>query len=165
MQRLVSLELLSAVINPAAKALSWKLLPRCLFQRALERSLCVSGEDSAGRLPYVVSLSDVVIRTVATELVMRRAPVDAVHASILPSWSRTGEQRDLIAEFHFRPDNLDRDGFKDLYAAASNHLEKVDNERGFRYDKLRIEVSGPTQPHLTLIVCSGSSRDDNRSNY
>lgn len=83
---------------------------------------------------------------------MRRAAFDAVHASILPSWSRTAEQRDMIAEFQFRPDNLDRDGFKDLYAAASKHLETVENVRGFRYDKLRIEVSGPTQPHLTLIV-------------
>lgn len=52
---------------------------------------------------------------------------------ILPSWSRLAEQRDLIAEFQFRPDNLDRDWYKDLYNAASKHLEMVDNERGFRY--------------------------------
>lgn len=72
--------------------------------------------------------------------------------AILPSWSRTAEQRDLIAEFQYRPEKLDREGFKDLYTAASDCLEAIDQERGFRYDKLRIEVSGPTQPHLTLIV-------------
>lgn len=89
---------------------------------------------------------------VVTELVLRRAPIDAVYASIHPSWSRTAEQRDMVAEFQYRPEKLDHNEFKNIYTAASAHLEKVDQERGFRYDKLRIEVSGPTQPHLTLIV-------------
>jgi hypothetical protein len=83
---------------------------------------------------------------------LRHTPNAAVHASILPSWSRTAEQRDLIAEFQYRPEKLDRDEFKNLYIAASDCLEALDQEWGFRYDKLRIEVSGPTQPHLTLIV-------------
>lgn len=83
---------------------------------------------------------------------LRRAPTDAVFASILPSWSRTAEQRDLIADFQYRPEKLDRDEFKNLYTAASDCLIAIDGERGFRYGKLRIEVSGPTQPHLTLIV-------------
>jgi hypothetical protein len=58
----------------------------------------------------------------------------------------------MIAGFQYRPERLDHDEFKNLYTAASAHLEKLDQERGFRYDKLRIEVSGPTQPHLTLIA-------------
>ena len=58
----------------------------------------------------------------------------------------------MIAEFQYRPEKLDREGFKNLYTATSDCLEAIDQERGFRYDKLRIEVSGPTQPHLTLIV-------------
>jgi hypothetical protein len=51
----------------------------------------------------------------------------------------------MIAGFQYRPERLDHDEFKNLYTAASAHLEKLDQERGFRYDKLRIEVSGPTQ--------------------
>lgn len=58
----------------------------------------------------------------------------------------------MISEFQFRPKKLDRNEFAHLYSAASVHLEEVDRGPGFRYDTLRIEVSGPTQPHLTLIV-------------
>jgi len=104
-------------------------------------------------LPYACDFADFhLLLAVATELVLRRAPDEAVHASILPSWSRTAEQRDLIAGSQYRPEKLDRDEFKKLYLAASECLEELDQERGFRYDKLRIEVSGSTQPHLTLIV-------------
>ena len=85
---------------------------------------------------------------------MRRAPTDAVFASILPSQRRTAKQRSIISEFQFRPKKLDRKEFTHLYSAASVHLEEVDRGPGFRYDTLRIEVSGPTQPHLTLIVRS-----------
>jgi hypothetical protein len=92
------------------------------------------------------------LRTVATELVLRRAPTDAVYASILPSQRRTAKQKSMISEFQFRPKKLDRDEFTHLYSAASVHLEEVDRGPGFRYDTLRIEVSGPSQPHLTLIV-------------
>jgi hypothetical protein len=91
---------------------------------------------------------------VATELVLRRAHTDAVFASILPSQRRTAKQKTMISKFHFQPKKLDRNDFTDLYSAASAHLEEVDRGPGFRYDTLRIEVSGPTQPHLTLIVRS-----------
>lgn len=83
---------------------------------------------------------------------MRRAPCDAVYASILPSSSRTAKQREKILEFQYRLEKLDREEFRNLFTLASDHFEAVDQAQGFRYDKLRIEVSGPTQPHLTLIV-------------
>ncbi|GAB7336358.1 hypothetical protein MBLNU13_g09088t1 [Cladosporium sp. NU13] len=61
----------------------------------------------------------------------------------------------MISEFQFWPKKLDRNELTYLYSAASVHLEDVDRGPGFRYDTLRIEVSGPTQPHLTLIDLPG----------
>ncbi|GAB7336357.1 hypothetical protein MBLNU13_g09088t2 [Cladosporium sp. NU13] len=89
------------------------------------------------------------------ELVLRRTPADAVFASILPSQRKTAKQRSMISEFQFWPKKLDRNELTYLYSAASVHLEDVDRGPGFRYDTLRIEVSGPTQPHLTLIDLPG----------
>jgi len=66
----------------------------------------------------------------------------------------------MVLEFQFRPKQLDRNEFTRLYSAASVHLEEVDRGPGFRYDTLRIEVSGPTQPHLTLIVSSCVVNED-----
>jgi hypothetical protein len=72
----------------------------------------------------------------------------------MPSQRRTVDQGRIISNFHFRPEKLDRSEFTRIYSAASALLEEVDGGPGFRYDTLRIEVSGPKQPDLTLVVSS-----------
>jgi len=121
--------------------------------------IVVCGDQSSGKSSLLEAIAQLpfpagsgAVTMFATELVLRRDPCDAVYASILPSWSRTVKQREAILKFQYRPEKLDRDEFRNLFALASDHLEAVDQTQGFRYDKLRIEVSGPTQPHLTLIV-------------
>jgi hypothetical protein len=123
--------------------------------------IVVCGDQSSGKSSLLEAIAQVpfpagsgAVTMFATELVLRRAPFDAVYASILPSWSRTANQRETILEFQYRPEKLDRNEFGHIFTMASDHLEAVDQAQGFRYDKLRIEVSGPTQPHLTLIVSS-----------
>jgi len=121
--------------------------------------IVVCGDQSSGKSSLLEAIAQVpfpagsgAVTMFATELVLRRAPCDAVYASIPPSWSRTAKQRETILKFQYRPEKLDRDKLSNLFTLVSDHLEAVDKAQGFRYDKLRIEVSGPTQPHLTLIV-------------
>jgi hypothetical protein len=71
----------SVAINRAGKAHSWRLSPKCRSFPSGSAALAIF----------------------STERVLRRAPFDAVYASILPSWSRTSRQRKVILKFQYRP--------------------------------------------------------------
>ena len=89
----------------------------------------------------------------ATELILRRGPAEKLAINIRPSEKRSGEEKKRLAEFKGPTDNLDE--FPALIEAAKKVMG-IDSEfKAFSEDILRVELSGPEQPHLTLVDLPG----------
>lgn len=94
--------------------------------------IVVYGDQSSGKSSLLEAIAQVsflagsgAATMFATELVLRRPSTDAVRTSILPSWSRTVEQRMKIAEIQRQFERLDRDEFNNLFCSVSEHLEAI----------------------------------------
>jgi hypothetical protein len=106
--------------------------------------------EALTRLPYPKGSWD--MQRCATELVMRHAAKPRVQASIRPDSSR--ELADVIhlQEFKYSSQVTSHVETLRLFRRAIGHLEQLQSASGYWYDTLRIEISGPSQSPLTLIV-------------
>ena len=138
--------------------------------------IIVCGDQSSGKSSVLEAISgltfpskDNLCTRFATELILRRDPVVRVDVSILPHHQRTKAEQAVLANFtaELDPDSLDIGpiiesakvamGLDDgLPNGAVNGVDAaVDSGKRFSNDVLRIQLSGPTQPHLTLVDLPG----------
>ena len=92
------------------------------------------------------------------EFVMRYAANPRVYASIRPSPTRVKTTIRHLREFKYTSQVVSQSETERLFRKAAGHLNKLQLQSGYWHDTLRIEVSGPTQLPLTLIVSPPRAR-------
>ena len=106
--------------------------------------------EALTQLPFPPRSSE--MQCSATELVMRYAPNPRVYASIRPDPSRLIEDTLYLRRFRYMSQVVSQSETERLFCNAIGHLNKLQSTSGYWYDTLRIEISGPTQLPLALIV-------------
>ncbi|OCL09850.1 hypothetical protein AOQ84DRAFT_220322 [Glonium stellatum] len=104
--------------------------------------LIVCGDQSSGKSSVLQAISRVKFPTkgtlctrFATELVLRRAVNEKISVSIRPGGNLTEEETSRLSSFHGQLSSL----------SEFIHFKNV----------LRVEIRGPTQPHLTIVDLPG----------
>jgi len=127
----------------------------------------VCGDQSSGKISVLEALSgiqfprkDNLCTRFATEVILRRGSKKSAKASIVPGTDRTEQETVKLLAFQRQDVNLT--GFKTLVHEARDAMGLDLNARAFGTDILRIELSGPTQPHLTLVDLPGLFQAGNK---
>ncbi|OQN95561.1 hypothetical protein B0A48_18496 [Cryoendolithus antarcticus] len=122
--------------------------------------LVVCGDQSAGKSSVLEGISGVPFPTkdnlctrFATEVVLRRDAKSRAHVTILPDGDRPDEEKEELRGFKAPTSGLE--DLSDLAEMAKDRMGLNRNGKAFSRDILRIELSGPDQPHLTLVDLPG----------
>jgi hypothetical protein len=123
--------------------------------------LIVCGDQSAGKSSVLEAISgglrfptkDTLCTRFAIELILRRSPISQANITIIPDDQRPRKERDSLA--NFKPPTISLEGFSKIVDAAANAMGIDGTQKSFSKDVLRVELSGPTQPHLTLVDLPG----------
>ena len=129
--------------------------------------IIVCGDQSSGKSSVLEAVSGVRFPTkdnlctrFATELVLRRGLEAKVTVGITPGEDRDAEEKAALSAFKV-PDALVED-FPSLVEAAKEAMGLNANPKAFSSDVLRVEVTGPSQPHLTLVDLPGLIHAENK---
>ena len=122
--------------------------------------LIVCGDQSSGKSSVLEAISGLQFPTkenlctrFATELILRRADEFGVTASIHSDEDRPSAEQERIRRF--KSSTVDLAQFATIVKDAENHIGVGTSDHMFSKDILRVEVSGPTQPQLTLVDLPG----------
>lgn len=127
--------------------------------------IIVCGNQSSGKSSVLEAISRVrfpaksnICTRFATEVVLRRSPREKITVSIEPGTSRTNEQerqklRDFSSETFSSSGDLPT--LIDLAKECMGLSSADAPNSGFSDDVLKVEISGPEQPDLTLVDLPG----------
>ncbi|KAF7558900.1 hypothetical protein G7046_g5252 [Stylonectria norvegica] len=122
--------------------------------------IIVCGDQSSGKSSVLEAISGVAFPVQSnlctrfpTELVLRKALVSGVNVSIVPHQSRKPEERESLGKFNERLENFDE--MPDLIERAKIAMGIMTQGKAFSNDLLRVEISGPERPHLTIVDLPG----------
>lgn len=122
--------------------------------------IAVCGDQSSGKSSCLEAISgipfprkDTLCTRFATELVLRKSPTDSVFVKIVPSQQRSRKESEELSNFQYTLQSFEELPQLTELARAVMGLDKAGS--GFSSDILRIEISGPTRPHLTVIDLPG----------
>lgn len=129
--------------------------------------IIVCGDQSAGKSSVLEAISgmsfptkDNVCTRFATELILRRHPTESVKISITPGSDRYQQEKDLLQRWQPQ-ENIKDVGLESVIEEAKS-IMGLTTSRLFSNDILRVELSGPTQPHLTMVDLPGLFRAGNK---
>lgn len=121
--------------------------------------LIVCGDQSSGKSSVLEAISSIPFPTkdklctrFATEIILRRTLTTKVSVRIDPSSTRSEADKERLLKFQ---------GTLDSFEDLPNLLEKASDEMGisssisFSSDALRVEISGPALPYLTIVDLPG----------
>lgn len=122
--------------------------------------IIVCGDQSSGKSSVLEAISGMSFPTkdnlctrFATELILRRSPVVGVKVQINPGVERSSDEKKKLAAFNYAEAVLD---ISKVVEKAKDAMGLNDGkEKVFSTDILRVEISGPTQPHLTMVDLPG----------
>lgn len=133
--------------------------------------IIVCGDQSSGKSSVLQAISgmsfptkDSLCTRFATELILRHTDdtEGTCRVTISPGADRSDEERKRLEEFQYF-EIPDQDNIGELVDKAKDAMG-VGNDTGrtFCKDVLRIELSGLTQPHLTIVDLPGLFREHKR---
>ncbi|KAI4226462.1 MAG: hypothetical protein LQ349_006877, partial [Xanthoria aureola] len=130
--------------------------------------LIVCGDQSSGKSSVLEAISgvpfprkDSLCTRFATEVILRRATDELISVSLVPGKTRSFQERDVLSGFHH--DLSSRENFPALFEKAKQAMGlDALGSLAFSEDILRVEVSGPTQPQLTVVDLPGLIHSENR---
>ncbi|CAJ2503470.1 Uu.00g108640.m01.CDS01 [Anthostomella pinea] len=121
--------------------------------------IIVCGDQSSGKSSVLEAISGMSFPTkdnlctrFATELILRRSTDPGVIAHIIPGAERSGEEKKRLEAFEYKLDDLD---IGQVVEDAKEVMGLNGNNKVFSSDILRVEISGPSQPHLTMVDLPG----------
>lgn len=129
--------------------------------------IIVTGDQKAGKSSVLEAISgikfpakDTLCTRFATELVLRRGPRKSPRVSITPGEGRYDKDRETVEAWEPKA-SIETNGLEAVTAEAER-LMADPFPRRFYDDILRIELTGPDQPHLTMIDLPGLFRAGNK---
>lgn len=129
--------------------------------------IIVCGDQSAGKSSVLEAISGMSFPTkdnlctrFPTELVLRRDAIPGVKITITPGPDRSASEREKLLSFKTSLNNTG-DGLTLVTDQAKNAMG-ISDTKVFSADALRVEICGPTQPHLTMVDLPGLFRAGNR---
>ncbi|KAK4233831.1 interferon-induced GTP-binding protein Mx [Achaetomium macrosporum] len=130
--------------------------------------IIVCGDQSSGKSSVLEAISGVsfpvksnLCTRFPTELVLRRAPRISADVSIVPHESRPEAERKALLAFREELDSFDN--LPQLVERAKAEMGITAYGRAFAKDILRIEVTGPDHPHLTIVDLPGLIHSETKS--
>ena len=128
--------------------------------------IIVCGDQSAGKSSVLEATSGMSFPTkdnlctrFATELVLRRDPNSSVRVSINPGPERSAAEKEQLGRFQLEM-SAQNPNLGHVVDTAKEAMGLSDSKR-FSTDTLRVELSGPSQPHLTMVDLPGLFRAGN----
>jgi hypothetical protein len=125
----------------------------------------VCGDQSSGKSSVLEAISGVsfpvksnLCTRFPTELILRKTPHAGVSVSIVPDHSHNEAERTSLSNFRETLDGFH--ALPDLIESAKRAMAIDSFGRGFSKDLLRIEISGPDRPHLTIVDLPGLIQPD-----
>ncbi|KAK1237924.1 hypothetical protein MKX08_002503 [Trichoderma sp. CBMAI-0020] len=122
--------------------------------------IIVCGDQSSGKSSVLEAISGVsfpvksgLCTRFPTELILRTAPNTSVKVSIIPHQPLGKNEKDSLSDFHEKLDSLQE--LPDLIENAKAVMGIKTLGKAFSNDLLRIEISGPDRPHLTIVDLPG----------
>ncbi|GKZ37752.1 hypothetical protein AbraIFM66950_009435 [Aspergillus brasiliensis] len=122
--------------------------------------IIVCGDQSSGKSSVLEAISGVsfpvksnLCTRFPTELVLRKDTNVGVRVSIVPHHSRSEAEQRSLGSFCEELDGFD--GLPQLVDNAKAAMGISTHGKAFSNDLLRIEVSGPDRPHLTIVDLPG----------
>ncbi|KAG5974698.1 hypothetical protein E4U55_008091 [Claviceps digitariae] len=124
--------------------------------------IVVTGDQSAGKSSVLEAISGISFPTkdnlctrFATELSLRRSPWTGVKVSIIPGKSCTPTQQKKLQKFAPKIEEGSKIDLGNVIELAKDAMGITSKLKTFSDDILRVEVSGPQQPHLTMVDLPG----------
>lgn len=118
--------------------------------------IAVCGDQSSGKSSCLEAISgipfqrkDTLCTRFATELVLRKSLTESVVVNIVPSQQRSKKESQELANFQYTLESFEE--LPALIESAKVILGLDKPGSGFSSDILRIEISGPTRPHLSVV--------------
>lgn len=129
--------------------------------------IIVCGDQSAGKSSVLEGISgmrfptkDGLCTRFVTELVLRRGNKTSTKVFITPGEGRYDKEKDDLERWQPRA-SIDKDGLEAVTREAMEAMG-VPVAQKFYDDILRIELTGPDQPHLTMVDLPGLFRAGNK---
>lgn len=129
--------------------------------------LIVCGDQSSGKSSVLNAISGIPFPTkdhlctrFATEVILRRTAAEGASVSIVPSQDRPEAECEQLAQFRESLPALD--DIPNLIDRAKDAMGLSAANNAFSNDVLRIEISGPNRPHLTIVDLPGLIHSENK---
>ncbi|KFG84201.1 Dynamin family protein [Metarhizium anisopliae] len=129
--------------------------------------IIVCGDQSSGKSSVLEAISGVsfpvksnLCTRFPTELILRKARYMSVKVSIVPHHSRSDPDKASLSGFDEKLDSLQ--DLPDLIENAKAAMGIMTLGKAFSRDLLRIEISGPDRPHLTIVDIPGLIHSENK---
>lgn len=129
--------------------------------------IIVCGDQSSGKSSVLEAISGVPFPTkdnlctrFATELILRRTAKSDISVAIVPNQGRPESECQKLSAFHEALDGFD--GFSSLLDRSKEAMGISSTTSAFSNDVLRVEISGPDRPHLSIVDLPGLIHSENK---